>query len=193
MRFKLSCSSYYDVIYLWRHFDAVIMTSYFCDVILTPSLWRHILVTSLWRRHYDVIFFDVILTPSLWRHFFLTSFPHRSSYNDDEPCKSTENDTRQRNASCAHEFAPSIFHVLFLLVAGNQLLLLLVAFYVGLHFVVWKWRENQFRIMAVHHERHTASALEPLNSTSEWGQRVHAQVKKVTQKSINKITYVYWL
>jgi hypothetical protein len=22
-----------------------------------------------------------------------------------------------------------------------------------LHFVVWKWRENQFRIMAVHHER----------------------------------------
>jgi hypothetical protein len=43
--------------------------------------------------------------------------------------------TRQRNASCAHEFAPSIFHVQklllvagnLLLVAGNQLLLL-VAF-----------------------------------------------------------------
>jgi hypothetical protein len=117
------------------------MTSYFFDVILTPSLWRHIFLTSFWRRHYDVIFFwrhfdavimksyfsDVILTPSLWRHIFLTSFPHRS-HNDDEPCKSTENDTRQRNASCAREFAPSIFHVQkLLLVAGNQLLLL-VAF-----------------------------------------------------------------
>jgi hypothetical protein len=85
---------HYDVIFLWRHFDAVIMTSYFCDVILTPSLWRHI----LWR-HFDAVimtsnFFDVILTPSLWRHIFGTSFPHRSYANDDEPCKSTENDTR---------------------------------------------------------------------------------------------------
>jgi hypothetical protein len=49
---------------------------------------------------------------------------------DDEPCKSPENETRQ-------EFAPSIFHVQKLLhVAGNQLLLLISSFYVGLHFVV---------------------------------------------------------
>jgi hypothetical protein len=76
-------------------------------------------------------------------------------------------------------------------VAGNQLLLLISSFYVGLHFVVWKWRENQSRIETRIMDRgstsrETARALEPLNSTSE--DKEFKQVKKVTQKSINKIS-----
>jgi hypothetical protein len=61
---------------------------------------------------------------------------------------------------------------------------------------VWKWRENQSRIKTriMDHgstSRETARALEPLNSTSE--DKEFTQVKKVTQKSINKIRILTWL
>jgi hypothetical protein len=175
---------YYDVIFLWRHFDDVIMTSYFCDVILTTLLWRHIFLTSFWRRYFDVIFFDVILTTLLWRHIFLTSFYHRHwKRHPTEKCI-MRSWICSFHLPCAEAFAWCWKPVV-----------VISSFYVGLHFVVWKWRENQSRMNRNQNHgstsREIARALQPLNSTSENKRGIRAYMHPLFLRSIDMMLWLY--
>jgi hypothetical protein len=185
--------------FVWRHiFLTVCMTSYFCDVILTTLLWRHIFVTSFWRRYYDVIFlwrqfddvimtsysFDVILTTLLWRHIFVTSFYHRHwKRHATEKCI-IRSWICSFHLPCAEAFA-----------CCWKPVVVISSFYVGLHFVVWKWRENQSRMNRNQNHgstsRETARALEPLNSTSENKRGIRAYMHPLLLRSIDMMLWLY--